>query len=370
MSRSEERPRVPIAAPDVGERARENVERVLASGSLAAGEEVEAFESTFAATHGVDHAVAVSNGTAALHVALHALGIGPGDTVVTTPFTFVATANAVRLCGATPVFADVDERTLNLDPDAAERAVREHDADALLVVHLYGLPARTDRFADIADDHDLALVEDAAQAHGAGVGGKPAGTVGDAGCFSFYPTKNMTTGEGGMVVTDRDDVAERARRFRNHGRATGGSSYEHVEVGHNFRMTDVAAALGRAQLDRLPRFVQARREHAAALTAALADTPLTLPPVRTGRRHAYHQYTVRTDDRDALREALDARGIDTGVYYPTPVHRQPAYDGWDGSYPNAERAAEEVLSLPVHPRLSGTDIDRVVAAVREVVADE
>jgi dTDP-4-amino-4,6-dideoxygalactose transaminase len=362
--------RIPIAAPDIGPDERENVREVLESGHLAAGDQVEAFEAEFASYCGTAHAVATTNGTTALHAALHAVGIGPGDTVLTTPLSFVATANAVRLCGATPVFADVDPRTLNLDPERTEAAVRERDVDALLVVHLYGLPAEMDRFVDIADSYDLLLVEDAAQAHGATFDDRPVGSMGDVGCFSFYPTKNMTTGEGGMVVTDREDVVERARQFRNHGRSRQSSTYEHVSVGHNFRMTDLAAAIGRAQLDRLPAFVRSRRRNATALTEGLADSSLSLPPTPPGRRHAYHQYTVRTDERERLRAGLDAAGVDTGVYYPKPIHRQPAYVGYDGEYPVAETAADRVLSLPVHPGLTADDTDRIVTATREVIADE
>ena len=354
--------RVPIASPAIGEAEQDRVSEVLESGHVAAGPEVEAFEEEFAAYCDVAAAAATSNGTTALHAALHALGIGPGDTVLTTPFSFVATANAIRLCGATPVFCDVDPRTLNMDPDRAAALARERDLDAMVVVHLYGLPADMDRFAEIAETHDLALVEDAAQAHGATYDGRPVGAIGDVGCFSFYPTKNMTTGEGGMIVTDRPAVADRARRFCDHGR-TG--RHEHVEVGHNFRMTDLAAALGREQLRRLPDFVEARRSNAAALSAGLSGTSLDLPPAPDDRRHAFHQYTVRTPDRTRLREALDAAGIDTAVYYPTPIHRQPAYRPPDGRYPVAERAATEVLSVPVHPEVDGQAIDRITAAVRD-----
>jgi dTDP-4-amino-4,6-dideoxygalactose transaminase len=342
---------------------------VLESGHLAAGEQVEAFEAEFASYCDTAHAVATTNGTTALHLTLHALGIGSGDTVLTTPFSFVATANAVRLCGAKPVFADVDPWTLNLDPDRAEAVVREHDVDAIVVVHLYGLPADMDRFVEIAERHDLLLVEDAAQAHGATFDGRPVGSIGDVGCFSFYPTKNMTTGEGGMITTDRESVAERARQFRNHGRSRGSTTYDHVSVGHNFRMTDLTAAIGRAQLERLPEFVRSRRENAATLTNALCATSLLLPPNPSDRTHVYHQYTVRTGLRDRLRTVLDDAGIDTGIYYPRPIHRQPAYRGYDGVYPDAEVAPDHVLSLPVHPGLTDDDLDRIVTETWKVVAN-
>lgn len=365
MSQTLPEDRVPLAAPEIGAKARRNVGNVLASGNLAAGAEVEAFESEFADYSGTDHAVATTNGTSALHVALHALGIGEGDRVVTTPFSFIATANAVQFTGATPVFADIDPTTLNLDPDAVEAQLADGEIDAILVVHLYGLSSAMDRFVELATQYDVPLIEDCAQAHGASFDGQPVGSFGDAGCFSFYPTKNMTTGEGGMVVTSRDEVRERADRFRDHGRTSG---YEHVEVGQNYRMTDMAAAIGRAQLDRLPGFIEARRRNATRLDTGLESTPLALPVTPPNATHAHNQYTVRSRgmDRDELRGALDERGIDTGVYYPTPIHHQPAYAHHNGSYPVAERAAGEVMSLPVHPGLDDDDIDRVIDAVQEV----
>ena len=358
----EDHRRVPIAEPAIGEEERERVREVLDSGMIADGEEVRAFEREFATTCHVDHGVATSNGTTALHTALRACGIGEGDTVVTTPFSFVATANAVRFCGAEPVFADVDPDTYNLDPTAVREAIeiRGGDVDAILPVHLYGLPAPMDDLLAIAEEYDAVVVEDAAQAHGARYHEEPVGSLGDAAAFSFYPTKNMTTGEGGMVVTDDEAVADRAARFVNHGRD---EQYEHVELGHNFRMTNIAAAIGRVQLKRLSRFVQARRDNAAALTAALAEAPVDPPSVPDGLDHAFHQYTVRASDRARLVAHLDDNGVDTGVYYPTPIHEQPAYGGVDERYPVAERAADEVLSLPVHPGLTEADLAAVADAL-------
>jgi len=356
--------RVPIAAPVLGEAERAAVEGVLESGMLADGPVVRSFERSFADYCGVAHGVATSNGTTALQTALVALGLGPGSTVVTTPFSFIATANAVRFAGATPVFADIDPATYNLDPDAVEARLRGHDGsvDAILVVHLYGLPAPMDRFRALADRYDCLLVEDAAQAHGAAIGDRRVGSLGDAACFSFYPTKNMTTGEGGMVVTDRSDVAERAARFVNHGRD---GRYDHPTLGHNFRLPSLSAAIGLAQLERLPTFVERRREHAAALTAGLEDLPgLVTPTEPAGVTHAYHQYTVRSTDRDGLAAHLDDRGIDTAVYYPRPIHRQGVYEDVAWSAPHAERAADEVLSLPVHPAVSPAEIEAIVEAVR------
>jgi len=360
---------VPIAAPVVGDAERRGVSDVLDSGQLADGEQVRRFEREFADFVGTENGVATSNGTTALHAALEALEIGDGDAVLTTPFSFVATANAIRLAGATPVFADIDPETYNLDPQAVERVLDERDdVAAILAVHLYGLPAAMAELRDLADEHDASLIEDAAQAHGATYRGEPVGSVGDAACFSFYPTKNMTTGEGGMVTTDDAEVERNLRRFVNHGRDQAG--YEHVSVGHNFRMTNLAAAIGRAQLDRLPAFIDARRGNAAALTDLLEDADVTTPRVPTDRTHAFHQYTVDCDDRDALTERLDAAGVGYGVYYPTPIHEQPAYDGVDATAPAAERAARRVLSLPVHPQLSERDVYRVADAVRGVRVDE
>lgn len=360
---------IPIANPQLGEREKARVCDVIDDGQLTDGPEVRAFEAEFADFCGASHGVATTNGTTALHTALEALDLGPGDTVVTTPFSFVASANAIRLAGATPVFADIDARTFNLDPHAVEELLGERDVDAILVVHLFGLPAEMDHFREIAAEHDVLLIEDAAQAHGATFEGERVGTFGDAACFSFYPTKNMTTGEGGMVLTDDEAIATRAASFINHGRTADGLAYEHRGLGHNFRMSSVLAAMGRVQLDRLPEYNETRRANAARLTEGIADvvrTPVTPP----NREHVYHQYTVRTDDRDALQAHLEREGVGTKVYYPTPIHEQPAYDV-ECDMPVAERASDEVLSVPVHPNLSRADIDDIVDAIgtyEEVVA--
>jgi dTDP-4-amino-4,6-dideoxygalactose transaminase len=355
---------IPIADPSIGHAERERVEAVLRDGQLADGPVVRRFETEFADFCDTEFGVATSNGTTALHAALHALGIGEGDRVVTTPFTYIATANAASVCGATVEFVDIDPATYNIDPDALATRLREGPpVDAVVAVHLYGLPADVGRLQSLADEHGFVLVEDAAQAHGATVGGDRVGSFGDAGCFSFYPTKNMTTGEGGMITTDDPTVAERAARFVDHGRGAD----EHVEIGHNFRMTSIAAALGRVQLDRLPGFTAARRANARRLSRALGDTPIEPPTVPDGRRHVYHQYTIRTDERDALRARLADRGVDTSVYYPAPVHEQAAYAHVDATAPHAERAATEVVSLPVHPGLTDADLDRICDALRESV---
>ncbi|WP_049970216.1 DegT/DnrJ/EryC1/StrS family aminotransferase [Haladaptatus cibarius] len=352
---------IPIADPELGAEEIESAIDCLESGQLADGPEVRTFESEFADFCGAEFGVAASNGTTALHAAFAALEIGEGDTVVTSPFSFVASANAIRLAGAEPVFADIDPATYTLDPYATEEAVREHEADAILPVHLYGLPANMGHLEDIAETHDIPLIEDAAQAHGAAFDGQPVGSFGDAACFSFYPTKNMTTGEGGMVTTDRRDVAERAASFINHGRTAGGG-YDHVRLGHNFRMTSMAAAIGRVQLSRLPEYNETRRANAAYLSDRLRGSSVTTPVEPDDRRHVYHQYTVRTDDREGLKQYLESAGVGTGVYYPTPIHEQPAYRHVEHDAPISERAAEEVLSLPIHPGLSSDDV-RTIASV-------
>jgi len=353
---------IPIANPELGAAEREGVLDVLDSGMLADGPIVRDFEDEFATYCGTDHAVATSNGTTALHAAMEALGLGEGDRVVTTPFSYIASANAVRFTGAESVFADIDPGTYNLDPEAVEETIREYDGDvdAILAVHLYGLPADVARLQELANEYDVPLIEDTAQAHGATVEGERVGSLGDVGCFSFYPTKNMTTGEGGMIVTDDEALAERAARFVNHGRD---DRYRHVELGHNFRMTSIAGALGRAQLEKLPEFTAARRENAAQLTDGLSDSWVTPPTEPAGRTHVYHQYTIRCEDRAGLQAHLDEHDVGYGVYYPTCIHDQPAYDHVSASAPVAERAAEEVLALPVHPNVSAADIQTIVEVV-------
>lgn len=358
---------IPIADPDIGPDEQRRVRDVLDSGLLADGPEVRKFESEFADFCGAEHAVATSNGTTALETAIRALGLGTGDTVLTSPFSFIASANAIRLAGASVAFADIDPDTYNLDADSVESVLANRDIDAILAVHLYGLPAPMRRLAELADTHDCLLIEDAAQAHGATVDGHRTGSLGDAACFSFYPTKNMTTGEGGMLTTTREDVAEAAEGYVNHGRdASGDRGYGHVELGSNHRMTSLAAAIGRTQLERLPAFTAARQDTAAAYDRGLADCSIGTPTVPDGYEHVYHQYTVATDDREALATWLGDHGIDTAVYYPTPIHRQPAYESVSTAavrLPNAERAAERVLSLPVHPNVTRDQRQRVIETI-------
>jgi dTDP-4-amino-4,6-dideoxygalactose transaminase len=360
---------ISIAAPQIGEEERNAVFAVLESGQLAQGPVVEAFEREFAAWCGVKHAVAVNSGTAALHLLMLAHGIREGDEVITTPFTFVASANAALFVGARPVFVDIEPETYCLDPSRVEAAITPKTR-AILPVDLYGHPAALYELRDIAKRHEIVLIEDACQAHGAAIGGTKAGAFGVSASFSFYPTKNMTTAEGGMVTTDDDGVAAKVAMLRQHG-AT--HRYQHDLLGYNFRLTEIAAAIGRAQLAKLDRFNEARRRNASILDEGLAGTAgVVTPRERPGYRHVYHQYTIRIEgDRERFQQRLRELGVGTAVHYEVPVHRQPLYVelGYGQvSLPVAETAARHVLSLPVHPGLTESDLDRIVDAVRKVSA--
>lgn len=353
---------VDLAKPLIGPDEEAAVLRVLRSGGLAQGPEVAAFEQEFSQLVAGRHCVAVNSGTSALHLSLIALGLGPGDEVVVPSFTFAATANAVRLTGAVPVFADIRSHDFCLDPAAVSAAVTERTR-AIVPVHLYGHPAPMSELVTLAQERGLLLVEDAAQAHAASVDGQPVGAWGDAACFSFYPTKNMTAGEGGMVVTPDADVARTLRLLRNQGME---KRYVNEIVGFNLRMTDIAAAIGRAQLPKLADWTATRRRHAALLSEGLEG--VVVPTQCALATHVYHQYTVRSAHRDALQSHLEAQGVGSGVYYPVPVHRLPAFAGSSAELPATELAAREVLSLPVGPHLSTADIDKVIAAVNSFTA--
>lgn len=354
---------IAIAAPDIGPAEETAVLRVLRSGRLAQGPEVENLEKEFGKASGLAHVVAVTNGTAALHVALQVLGIGPGDEVLVPAFTFAASANAVLAVGASPVFVDIDDDYL-IDLDDAANKVTKRTA-AIMPVHLYGLMADMAKMKVFADRFGLAIVEDAAQAHLATRGGTPAGATG-VGAFSLYATKNMMSGEGGFVTTMDEDTAERARLFRNHGMVT---RYDHVTWGLNFRMTDLLAAIGRAQLERLGEATDLRRENAAALTNGLPGLFVT-PRVPEGAHHVFHQYTVRVPARirDKAVEMFRERSIGADIYYPTPVDRQPAFAEVEshGACPRAGLASSQVISLPVHPKVGVTGIERIVSAATEI----
>jgi perosamine synthetase len=360
--------KISIAAPQIGAEERSAVMAVLDSGQLAQGPVTAEFERAFAAWCGVRNAIAVSSGTAALHLLMLAHGIKDGDEVITTPFTFAASANAALFVRARPVFVDVEPETACLDPNLVEAAITTRTR-AIVAVDLYGHPAAINDLRSIADRHGIVLIEDACQSHGATIDGRKTGALGVSASFSFYPTKNMTTGEGGMVTTDDDELAARLRPLREHGAR---ERYRHDVLGYNFRLTDIASAIGLAQLAKLDAFNQARQRNAKRLTEALAGKDrITVPLERPGYRHVYHQYTVRIHgDRDAVQRRLGQLGIGSAVHYPIPVHRQPLYvDLGYGSLemPVAETLADEVLSLPVHPALSEDDLDRVSTGLLEAV---
>jgi len=356
---------IPIARPQMGEDEKSRVWEAMASGSLAQGPRVREFEDRFAAFIGADHAVAASSGTTALHLALLGYDIGPGDEVITVPFTFIASANSILYTGARPVFVDIDERDFTMDVAQIEGAITPK-TKAIMPVSLYGQPADMPAIAEIADRHGLAVVEDACQAHGAAVGERRSGTWG-AGTFSFYPTKNMTTGEGGMLTTNDAALADQVRLLREHGMKV---RYHHDVVGYNFRMTDIAASIGLAQLPKLGGYNERRRAIAARYDRELRG--VTLPAVRPGVTHVYHQYTIRVRERDAFAERLKERGVGSAIYYPIPVHRQKPFVALgygDGEYPVTDRLTDEVLSIPVHPSLSDEEVAQVIEAVNATAAE-
>ncbi|AXV06424.1 UDP-4-amino-4-deoxy-L-arabinose--oxoglutarate aminotransferase [Euzebya pacifica] len=345
-----------LSSPIIGPEERDAVLRVMVSGMLAQGPEVAAFEEEFSAHVDGRPCVAVSAGTTGLHLGMLALGIGPGDEVIVPSFTFAGTANAVRLCGAEPVFVDIEPDHFNIDPAAVAAAITPRTV-AVVPVHLYGHPADMTAINALAARHGLLVVEDAAQAHLASWQGTPVGALGDAAMFSFYPTKNMTTGEGGMVVVKDEAVARRLRLLRNQGME---ARYANEIVGFNARLTDLGGAIGRAQLRKVEGWTATRKANAKTLDSRLSG--VVTPPVAEGASHVYHQYTVRSADRDGLLEHLRGAGIGAGVYYPTPVHRLPSF-GLSLDLPETERAAREVLSLPVRPDLTDEELEQVVAAV-------
>ncbi|MBI4422524.1 MAG: DegT/DnrJ/EryC1/StrS family aminotransferase [Elusimicrobia bacterium] len=340
----------------------EAVTRVLDSGRYILGPEGEAFEAEFARAQGAPRCLGISSGTDALLLALEAAGVGPGHEVIAPAFTFIATTTVVNALGATPVFADVDPRSLTLDAaSAAERVTRR--TRAIIPVHLYGGPADLDPISRLARSAKLAVIEDCAQAHLTRYRGKPVGTVGDAGCFSFYPSKNLgAAGDAGALTLRRRGLYESCAMLRDVGRKPGKKRYEHPRVGRNCRLDEVQAAVLRVKLRRLAGWTQARRELAERYRRGLARLPVALPPADAdGSRHAYHCFTIQTPKRDALARHLSAAKIATAVYYPVPLHLQPAYAGRyrRGEFPVSERAAREVLSLPMYPELPAAAVDRV-----------
>lgn len=362
-------PLIPAAKPIVGDDERAAVDRVLRSGMIAQGPEVKAFEAEFGdQLVGGRQCVAVNSGTSGLHLGLLAAGIGPGDEVIVPSFTFAATANSVALTGATPVFADIEPEFFCLDPASVRASITER-TKAIMPVHLYGHPAAMPELRAIADEFGLQLFEDAAQAHGAQLNGAPVGSFGDFAMFSLYPTKNMTSGEGGMVACASDDIARNVRLLRNQGMET---QYANEVIGFNARMTDVHAAIGRVQLTKVGGWTEQRQANAGLLDAGLGGLPgVTIPPVHENAVHVYHQYTIRVEgDRDQMVKALrEEHGVGSGVYYPIPNHRLPSLEKYAPGLhlPRTEEAAEQVISLPVHPSLTTADLERIVAGVVAVV---
>ena len=344
------------------------VSRVLDRSQFVLGEEVAGFEQDFARYCGATECIALNSGTSALHLALLAAGIGAGDEVITVPFTFVASVAAILYTGARPVLVDIDPRSFNIDPRAVEGAITPR-TKAIMPVHLYGQTAEMDPILEIARRHGVIVIEDAAQAHGAKYKGRPAGSLGDIGCFSFYPTKNLGAyGEGGAVTTSNPEFAKKIRMLRDWGQD---SKYHHVLRGFNYRMEGLQGAILRVKLRHLERWTEARRAIAAKYNEQLADSGLALPREMPWARHVYHVYSFRISDRDAFRAALQARGIQTAVHYAIPVHLQPAHAdlGYhSGSFPQSENAANEVVALPIYPELNPAQVDAVCQTVKKVSA--
>lgn len=352
---------IPIAQPRISEEEKKAVLEVLSSGQIAQGPKVREFEMRFAELCGVKHAIAANSGTSALHVALLAHGIGPGDEVITTPFSFIASANCALFVGARPVFADIEPDYFTLDPVWISKAITPK-TKAILPVHLFGQPCDMAEITEIARKHDLIIIEDACQAHGSTYQGLPVGSFGTA-CFSFYPTKNITTIEGGMITTNDAEIAEWARLIRDHGSP---QRYEHVMLGYNFRMNDVQAAIGLVQLTKLETWNEKRRANADYLSRGLSKLEVVdTPKIRPGGKHVFHQYTIRVKDRDQTAQKLRHKGVGVAIHYPSPIHKQPLYQslGYNDSLPLSEAACEEVLSLPIHPSLTRKDLDHIIEAV-------
>jgi dTDP-4-amino-4,6-dideoxygalactose transaminase len=341
---------------------------VMERADFVLGDDVAAFEAEFAAYCETGHAVGVDSGLSALELGMRVLGIGPGDEVVTPANSFVASSSAITFAGATPVWVDVDPKTLTMDPDAVRAAITPRTR-AIMPVHLYGQPADMEAIVAIAREHGLRVVEDACQAHGARSGGRRAGSLGDIAAFSFYPAKNLGAyGDGGMLTTHDPELADRLRTMRNYGQRR---KYEHVTLAWNRRLDTVQAAVLRVKLRRLDQWNAARREHAALYDRLLGGSGLQLPWTRPGSEHVYHLYVVQVDGRDELLAALRASGIGAALHYPVPIHLQDAYREravGRGSFPVTERAAGRLLSLPMYPELSREQVERVSTAVVEALS--
>ncbi|MDR2873537.1 MAG: DegT/DnrJ/EryC1/StrS family aminotransferase [Methanobrevibacter sp.] len=362
---------IPIASPVFGDEEAKEVVKVLKSGFIAQGSKVLEFEKQFAEFIGTDFAVATSSGTSALHVALLSCGISEGDEIITTPFSFVATGNSILFTGAKPVFVDINEDTYNINPDKIEDAITDK-TKAIMPVHLYGQSAEMDEIMKIAKNNDLLVIEDAAQAHGAiyknensVFDGKKIGSIGELGCFSFYPTKNMTTGEGGIITTNNKEYADKAKMIRSHGEK---ERYKHSILGYNFRLTDISAAIGLVQLKILNEFNQKRIKNAEFLNKELANVKgIKTPKLNGNSRHVYHQYTIAVENRDEWIKFLNENGIGTGVHYPIAIYNQELYKnlGYNDNCPVTEQMTEKVISLPIHPKITENDLKIIVSKLKE-----
>jgi perosamine synthetase len=355
---------IPIAKPLLGEEEKKAVLRVIESGILASGPKTKEFEENFAKYIGAKNALATTSGTTALHLGLLALGISKGDEVIIPSFSFIASANSILFCDAIPKFCDVNEKTYNIDFEKIQRLISKK-TKAIMPVHLYGLAADMRHIQEIADENNLLVIGDAAQAHGASLNGKMVGNFGNIECFSFYPTKNMTTGEGGMITTNDHELFEKADSIRNHGREKTVWGYEHERIGYNYRSTDILSAIGIEQLKKLPFFLKKRRRNAEFYDKNLKN--VEIPYVPKGAKHSYHQYTIKCKNREKLIDNLKKNNIGFGLYYPKPLHYYPhlrKYGHKDLKI--SEELSNEVLSLPVHPALSEHDLEKIVNVVNEV----
>ncbi|GAA5262982.1 DegT/DnrJ/EryC1/StrS family aminotransferase [Methanocalculus sp. MC3] len=358
---------IPIAQPDLGEEEISAVTEVLRSGMLASGPKVTAFEEAFAGYCGTRYAIATSNGTTSLHAGMLAAGIGPGDEVIIPAFTFFATASTVAMCGATPVFADVDPSTYGIDPNSVREQITAK-TKAVMGVHLFGQPFDLDALQEICSDHKLMLFEDAAQAHGTEYRGQKVGGFGTFGSFSFYPTKNMTAGEGGMITTDDPELARRARLYTNHGQS---EKYLHTLIGYNYRMTDIAAAIGLVQLKKLDAYTSRRIENAQYYDTHISAPGIITPSVMPGARHVYHQYVIRVTEecpitRNDLITHLKNQGIGSAIHYPIALPDQPVFADNQALCPISRNLAQTVLSLPVHPGVTLDDCESVCGVLNDL----
>jgi len=364
---------IPISKPIIGEEEMGAIADVLKSGMIAQGEKVAEFEKNFAQFCGTRYAVAVNNGTAALHSALYACGIKEGDEVITVPFTFVATANSILMQRAKPIFADIDPSTFQVNAEGIEKKITQK-TKAFLVVDLYGQIYDVEEINALAEKYNIKIIEDACQAHGAEFNGKKAGFFGNAGCFSFYATKNMTTGEGGMVTTNDESIAEAIKIFRHHGQSEK-TQYEYFDLGFNYRMTNIAAAIGLEQLKKIEDFNNRRIKNAIMLSEGLKDVKgIIIPTIKKNHKHVFHQYTIRvTEDfkikRDDLIKYLKEQGVGSAVFYPKPLHLHPHFVkmGYKvGDFPIAEKLSQEVLSLPINPSVSEEDVEYIIEKIKEI----